>query len=67
MTTKHDEHAQLRSSALQNASSILAARRRAEQRQEAYWAEAQRLSHAGSFGWKVATGEIGRASCRERV
>ncbi|HEX9431556.1 MAG TPA: PAS domain S-box protein [Burkholderiales bacterium] len=58
MTTKHDEHAQLRSSALQNASSILAARRRAEQRQEAYWAEAQRLSHAGSFGWNVTSGEI---------
>jgi PAS domain S-box-containing protein len=58
MTTKHDEHAQLRSSALQNASTILAARRRAEQRQEAYLAEAQRLSHTGSFGWKPSTGEI---------
>src|SRR5262250_3186328 len=36
-------------------------RRRAEQalqRNEAYLAEAQRLSHTGSFGWKVATGEI---------
>src|SRR6202008_2168783 len=28
------------------------------QRSEAYLAEAQGLSHTGSFGWKVATGEI---------
>ncbi len=28
------------------------------QRQEAYLAEAQRLSHTGSFGWRVSTGEI---------
>src|SRR5260370_34910184 len=27
-------------------------------RHEAYLAEAQRLSHTGSFGWKPATGEI---------
>jgi PAS domain S-box-containing protein len=27
-------------------------------RSEAYLEEAQRLSHTGSFGWKVATGEI---------
>ena len=27
-------------------------------RSEAYLAEAQRLSHTGSFGWKVSTGEI---------
>ena len=27
-------------------------------RSEAYLAEAQRLSHTGSFGWRVATGEI---------
>jgi PAS domain S-box-containing protein len=27
-------------------------------RSEAYLAEAQRLSHAGSFGWKPSTGEI---------
>ena len=27
-------------------------------RSQAYLAEAQRLSHAGSFGWRVATGEI---------
>ena len=25
---------------------------------EAYLAEAQRLSHTGSFGWRVSTGEI---------
>jgi hypothetical protein len=25
---------------------------------EAYLSEAQQLSHTGSFGWKVATGEI---------
>src|SRR5882762_571954 len=58
MTTKDDEYALLRSAALQNAASIRSARERAEQRQEAYLAEAQRLSHTGSFGWKVATGEI---------
>jgi PAS domain S-box-containing protein len=28
------------------------------QRSEAYLAEAQRLSHTGSFGWQVSTGEI---------
>jgi PAS domain S-box-containing protein len=28
------------------------------QRSEAYLAEAQRLSHTGSFGWKVSTGDI---------
>jgi len=28
------------------------------QRSEAYLAEAQRLSHTGSFGWRVSTGEI---------
>src|SRR5467141_3699319 len=58
MTTKDEEDSLLRSVALQNASSILIARQRAEQRQEAYLAEAQRLSHTGSFGWKVSTGEI---------
>ena len=58
MSTKGDENELLRSVALQNASSILAARRRAERRSEAYLAEAQRLSHTGSFGWKPSTGEI---------
>jgi signal transduction histidine kinase len=58
MTTKDDEETLLRSVALQNATSILIARQRAEQRQAAYLAEAQKLSHAGSFGWSVATGEI---------
>src|ERR1700752_4161843 len=29
-----------------------------QQRSEAYLAEAQRLSHTGSFGWKPSTGEI---------
>jgi PAS domain S-box-containing protein len=28
------------------------------QRREAYLAEAQKLSHTGSFGWKVSSGEI---------
>ncbi len=28
------------------------------QRSETYLAEAQRLSHTGSFGWKVSTGEL---------
>jgi PAS domain S-box-containing protein len=58
VTTKGDENELLRSVALQNATSILAARRRAERRSEAYLAEAQRLSHTGSFGWKPSTGEI---------
>jgi len=58
VTTKSDENELLRSVALQNASSILAARRRAERRNEAYLAEAQRLSHTGSFGWKPSTDEI---------
>src|SRR5438309_5341630 len=55
---KGDENELLRSVALQNASSILIARRRAERRSEAYLAEAQRLSHTGSFGWRLSTGEI---------
>src|SRR6202165_1357149 len=55
---KGDENELLRSVALQNANSILAARRRAERRSEAYLAEAQRLSHTGSFGWKPSTDEI---------
>ena len=58
MTTKGDENELLRSVALQNATSILTARRRAERRSEVYLAEAQRLSHTGSFGWKPSTGEI---------
>ena len=58
MTTKDDENTLLRSVALQNASSILVARQRAEQRREAYLAEAQRLSHTGSFGWRISTNEI---------
>jgi signal transduction histidine kinase len=53
-----DEDKLLRSVVLQNASSILIARLRAEQRSEAYLAEGQRLSHTGSFGWRVSTGEI---------
>src|SRR6267142_2367271 len=58
MTTKDDEYTALRSATLQNAISIRTARERAEQRQEAYWAEAQRLSHTGSFGWNISTREI---------
>jgi PAS domain S-box-containing protein len=58
VTTKGDENELLRSVALQNASSILAARRRAERRSDAFLEEAQRLSHTGSFGWKPSTGEI---------
>jgi PAS domain S-box-containing protein len=58
VTTKADEDELLRSVALQNASSIRIARQRAERRSEAYLAEAQRLSHTGSFGWKPSNGEI---------
>src|SRR5882762_7292999 len=58
MTANDDEETLLRSVALQNATTILVARQRAAQRQEAYLAEAQKLSHTGSFGWSVSTGEI---------
>jgi PAS domain-containing protein len=58
VTTKGGENELLRSVALQNAASILTARRRAERRSEAYLTEAQRLSHTGSFGWRLSTGEI---------
>jgi PAS domain S-box-containing protein len=58
VTTKANEDELLRSVALQNASSILIARQRAERRSEAYLAEAQRLSHSGSFGWTPSTGEV---------
>jgi PAS domain S-box-containing protein len=58
MTTKTDEDELLRSVALQNATSILIARQRAEQRNEAYLAEAQKLSHTGSFGWRPSRDEI---------
>ena len=58
MTPSDDQDVLLRSVAMQNANSILLARQRAEQRQEEYLAEAQRLSHTGSFGWQVATGQI---------
>jgi len=58
VTEKGDEDELLRSVALQNANSILAARQRAERRREAYLAEAQKLSHTGSFSWTLSTGEI---------
>lgn len=58
MTAKGDENELPQSMGLQNANSTLAARRRAERRSEAYLAEAQRLSHTGSFGWRPSTGEI---------
>ena len=49
MTTNDEEEKLLRSVALQNASSILVARQRAEQRREFYLAEGQRLAHVGSW------------------
>ncbi len=59
MTTKKDEELKfLRSAAVQNAKSTRLARQRAERRSEAYLAEAQKLSHTGSFVWKPSTGEI---------
>src|SRR5262245_37678425 len=48
---KDDEDKRLRSVALQNAKSILIARRRAEQRSEFYLAEGQRLAHTGSWSF----------------
>ena len=58
MTAKDDEDTLLRSVALQNATSILIARQRAEQRSEFYLAEGQRLSRTGSFSWRPSTGEL---------
>jgi PAS domain S-box-containing protein len=58
VTAKDHEDALLRSVALQNATSILSARQRAEARSDAYLAEAQRLSRTGSFGWRPSTGEL---------
>jgi hypothetical protein len=58
VTTKDDDDKLLRSVALQNASSILIARQRAEKRSEAYLKKAQRLSGTGSFGWGPSTGEL---------
>ena len=55
MTAPDDKDERLRSTALQNAASILVARHQAEQRAEAYAAEAQRLSHTGSFGAERAS------------
>jgi C4-dicarboxylate-specific signal transduction histidine kinase len=57
-TGKDDEDQLLRSVVLQNANSVLIARRRAERRSQAYLAEAQRLSRTGSFGWRPSTGEV---------
>jgi PAS domain S-box-containing protein len=58
VAAKHDENELLQSVPLHIGNSIMAARQRSEQRREAYWAEAQRLSHSGSFGWRPSTGEI---------
>jgi len=57
VTVKGHDNELLRSVARQSATSIIPARHRAEQRSEVYWTEAQRLSHTGSFGWKLSTGE----------
>lgn len=58
MSAKHDESDRSKSIALQNSTSLLPAPARSDHLNEIYWAEAQRLSHTGSFGWKPATGEI---------
>ena len=58
MTAKDDEDKLLLSVAMQNANSVLIARRRAEERSEAHLAEAQRLSQVGSFDWRVSTGDL---------
>jgi PAS domain S-box-containing protein len=58
MTPNDGKNKLLRSAAVQDANSIPLVRQRAERRSEVYLAEAQRLSHTGSFGWKPATGEI---------
>ncbi len=58
MTLNDSEDKLLRSAAVQNPNSIALARQRVERGSEAYLAEAQRLSHTGSFAWKPSTGEI---------
>ena len=55
---KDDEDTLPRSAAAHGGASSLADRVRAEQRSQVYLAEAQRLSHTGSFGWRPSTGEI---------
>jgi signal transduction histidine kinase len=58
VTLKDEENELLRSVALQNAASIFVARQRAAQRSEMYLEEAQRLSHTGSFSWKISSREM---------
>jgi PAS domain S-box-containing protein len=58
VAAKGDKDELLASPPRQKGNRIPAARRRAERRSEAYFAEAQRLSHTGSFGWQPSTGEI---------
>jgi PAS domain S-box-containing protein len=58
MAAKGEEDEFLVSPPRQKGNRMPAARRRAERRSEAYFAEAQRLSHTGSFGWQPSTGEI---------
>jgi PAS domain S-box-containing protein len=58
VAAKGEEDESLVSPPRQKGNRIPAARRRAERRSEAYFAEAQRLSHTGSFGWQPSTGEI---------
>jgi len=53
VTAKDEEDKLPRSAALETEQ-----RTRELRRRESYLAEAQRLSHTGSFGWKVSTGEI---------
>jgi PAS domain S-box-containing protein len=58
VAAKGDKDELLASPLRQKGNRIPAARCRAERRSEAYFAEAQRLSHTGSFGWQPSTGEI---------
>src|SRR6201992_72847 len=47
-----------RSDALEKANEELKAAQAELQRRWQYLAEAQRLSHSGTFGWKVSSGEL---------
>jgi len=58
VTAKGDESELVQPVARQNANSTPCSPLRAQRRSEIYWAEAQRLSHTGSFGWKPASGEL---------
>src|SRR5580658_3020900 len=55
---KHPDGDAEKTTALEKANEDLKASRADLQRRWQYLAEAQRLSHSGTFGWKIPTGEL---------